>query len=163
MHGSAAIAHTDISPDQYLWFDNMFKLNDFNRARFIRWNSAKQEACPFQIGLSPGRNRSPEEYHEDSLLTEKIDVYSLGNAFMQILTGSSDILPQLKENEAIKKIMRGQVKLQADFLETLDDKELTIYQAMKMCHVMEPSKRSSSIDVEMYLRRKLDEFHIERY
>jgi len=55
VHGSAAIAHTDISPDQYLWFDNMFKLNDFNRARFIRWNSAKEEACPFQIGLSPGR------------------------------------------------------------------------------------------------------------
>jgi len=82
---------------------------------------------------------------------------------MQILTGSSDILPQLKENDAIKKIMRGQVQLQVDFIETLDDKELTICHAMKMCHVMEPSRRSSSIDVEIYLRRKLDEFHIKRY
>jgi hypothetical protein len=26
IYGSAAIAHTDISPDQYLWFDNMFKV-----------------------------------------------------------------------------------------------------------------------------------------
>jgi len=54
IHDSAAISHADLSASQYLWFDGMFKLNDFNRARFIRWNTVKQEACPFYISYNPG-------------------------------------------------------------------------------------------------------------
>lgn len=161
IHGSSAIAHTDISPDQFLWFDGMFKLNDFNRARFIRWNSVKQEACPFQIGLAPGRNRSPEEYCDGSPLTEKIDVYSLGNAFMQILTQSTKVLPQLREKDAIQAIKDGQVTLDMELIQSLDEMELAISHAMKMCHVKDPVVRSSASEVEFYLRSRLNELHID--
>jgi serine/threonine protein kinase len=164
---------------------SLIQLNDFNRARFIRWNAVKHEACPFHVGLAPGRvrtcliicfseitkltknfliyqNRSPEEYG-DSPLTEKIDVYSLGNAFLYILTGTTSILPHLKERDAIHEIVHGSVKLDAEFIEKLDEKELAISHAIKMCHVKEPSVRSSSADVEKYLRRKIEDFQIERY
>ena len=51
---SPAIAHTDIDIDQFLWIDGMFKLNDFNRARFMRWNIRTNEPCNFSIASSPG-------------------------------------------------------------------------------------------------------------
>jgi hypothetical protein len=37
-------------------------LNDFNRARFMRWNTTSQSLCSFSIANNPGKNRSPEEY-----------------------------------------------------------------------------------------------------
>lgn len=58
--GYASIAHTDISPSQYIAVNGVYKLNDFNRARFISYDGT--EACPFLVGSNPGKNRSPEEY-----------------------------------------------------------------------------------------------------
>mmetsp|Transcript_22108 Transcript_22108/g.33779 ORF Transcript_22108/g.33779 Transcript_22108/m.33779 type:complete len:348 (-) Transcript_22108:633-1676(-) len=55
----ASIAHTDITPSQFIRIDGVFKLNDFNRARFIRWNKALQEPCPYWVGSNPGKFRSP--------------------------------------------------------------------------------------------------------
>jgi serine/threonine protein kinase len=54
--GVPAIAHTDISPDQYVYVkkDKIFKLNDFNRCRFLAWNKEKDEACTFEVGSNSG-------------------------------------------------------------------------------------------------------------
>lgn len=61
--GRPSIAHTDISPDQYLLSDEgYFKLNDFNRARFLRYSEVNNTVCPFYVGKNSGKNRSPEEY-----------------------------------------------------------------------------------------------------
>ena len=54
----AAIAHTDITPGQFVFIGDgetgIFKLNDFNRCRFIRWNAQTQTTCPFHVGSNPG-------------------------------------------------------------------------------------------------------------
>jgi hypothetical protein len=60
--GDASIAHTDISPNQYIKVRGIYKLNDFNRARFIPWSNKNKTACPYRIGSNPGKNRAPEEY-----------------------------------------------------------------------------------------------------
>jgi hypothetical protein len=60
--GRATVAHTDISPNQFIRVNGIYKLDDFNRARFIQWSETNQTACPFRISNNPGRNRSPEEY-----------------------------------------------------------------------------------------------------
>ena len=60
--GQASIAHTDISPGQFIRIDGKYKLNDFNRARLIRWSPSKNRTCGYFIGKNPGSNRSPEEY-----------------------------------------------------------------------------------------------------
>lgn len=54
-----SIAHTDITPSQFIRIDGVFKLNDFNRARFIRWNKALQEPCAYWVTSNPGKFRSP--------------------------------------------------------------------------------------------------------
>lgn len=69
--GQASIAHTDISPGQFIRIDGIYKLNDFNRARFIRWSPAENKACGYRVARNPGTNRSPEEY-ESLEQTEKV-------------------------------------------------------------------------------------------
>jgi len=79
-----SVAHTDITPGQFVKVNDRFKLNDFNRARFIRV-SKNHSLCSFAISKNPGKNRSPEEYTRHALLSEKIDLYSLGNIFYMLL------------------------------------------------------------------------------
>lgn len=69
--GQASMAHTDISPGQFIKVGSTYKLNDFNRARFIRWNEQKNEPCGYSVDKNPGRNRSPEEYQYE-LQSEKV-------------------------------------------------------------------------------------------
>jgi hypothetical protein len=58
----ASIAHTDISPNQYVKVKGIYKLNDFNRARFIPWSHHNETTCTYRVGSNPGKNRAPEEY-----------------------------------------------------------------------------------------------------
>jgi hypothetical protein len=53
--GRSAIAHTDISPGQFVRVNGRFKLNDFNRARFLTTNITDGSLCPFYVGKNPGK------------------------------------------------------------------------------------------------------------
>ena len=62
----ASMAHTDISPSQFIKVGEVYKLNDFNRARFLPWSRRDQKICPYRVASNPGKFRSPEEYkYED--------------------------------------------------------------------------------------------------
>jgi serine/threonine protein kinase len=63
--GRASIAHTDIGSNQFILIDGRYKLNDFNRARFILRNKTDGSNCPYFVSSNPGNNRSPEEYKYD--------------------------------------------------------------------------------------------------
>ena len=52
--GQAPMAHTDIAPTQFILIDGYYKLNDFNRVRFIRWNNETNMPCPYQVMNNPG-------------------------------------------------------------------------------------------------------------
>ena len=55
--GVPAIAHTDITENQYVYIEEegVYKLNDFNRARFMAKNSKTNEVCRFKIGSNVGK------------------------------------------------------------------------------------------------------------
>lgn len=57
--GVPSIAHTDITLNQFVYVDNaeIYKLNDFNRARFIGWNKQTNDSCKFHVGSNPGKVR----------------------------------------------------------------------------------------------------------
>lgn len=57
------MAHTDISPSQYIKIGDIYKLNDFNRARFLPWSAKDNQTCPYFVANNPGKFRSPEEYN----------------------------------------------------------------------------------------------------
>jgi serine/threonine protein kinase len=50
----ATIAHCDLSPDQFLLVDGVYKLNDFNRAKFLSWDPERDEQCGFTFELNQG-------------------------------------------------------------------------------------------------------------
>jgi len=71
--GRPSIAHTDIGPDQFVKVNAFYKLNDFNRARLLRWNPRKKEVCTYHVGNNDGKIRSPEEYAYEPQ-TEKVSI-----------------------------------------------------------------------------------------
>lgn len=153
---SPSISHTDMNINQYLWLDGMYKLNDFNRARFIRWDIEKNKPCDFYIGASPGRYRSPEEYNSDHY-TEKIDVYSLGNVIYAILTKHAPFY-KMKQRKAMELVKNGKRPPIPDGLQETEDKAMI--DAIKMCWVQNEKERSSARDVEIFLRVKLQELNV---
>lgn len=82
--GRATLAHTDIKADQFIFDNGYYKLSDFNRVRFLAFNSKKNESCGFHVGKNGGEYRSPEEYEYEEE-NEKVDVFSLGNVLYFLL------------------------------------------------------------------------------
>jgi len=113
--------------------------------------------------VTQSQNRSPEEYEDDSPLTEKIDVYSLGNILLQLLTESTQIFPNIKRNRIRDAVKAGKVQVDKEFEDTLDEKELAVLTAKEMCHRKDPIQRSTAMEVEQYLRGKLIEFNVKKY
>ena len=87
LHGykNGIIIHDDISLSQYLYTSSMqIKLNDFNRAEIMLYDTSQQKYCKYTNGKVYGVYRSPEEM-KDEELNEKIDVWSLGNNIYSLL------------------------------------------------------------------------------
>jgi len=82
LHGNSkgVIVNADLSPDQWLTANSgrpvggdnnnnddncdsmpQIKLNDFNFAKFLKWNPKTNEYCPFRGGSRSGVYRAPEE------------------------------------------------------------------------------------------------------
>jgi hypothetical protein len=57
--GVPSIAHTDIHSAQFVYVEEtgLYKLNDFNRARFLPINEKTDEICKYEVGNNPGSVR----------------------------------------------------------------------------------------------------------
>lgn len=67
--GLPSVAHTDLLSSQMVKVGNFWKLNDFNRARFIMQHNQTKETCPYAMsGHYPGSRRSPEEHIKNKTL-----------------------------------------------------------------------------------------------
>ena len=150
LEGRPAIVHTDISPAQYIKVGGRFKLNDFNRARFLRWSISKNQTCTYRVSKNPGWNRSPEEYmYLDQ--TEKVDVYSLGNIFYMLLQEEWPF-QDMNETEAIQQIIIGaRPSIDKAVWESQDPVDQALRQAMIVCHVQNATERVTARQVEAFL------------
>ena len=45
----------DITPTQFIMIDGRYKVNDFNRCRFMRVNTTDNSECGFKVGMNPGK------------------------------------------------------------------------------------------------------------
>ena len=152
MEGRPSIAHTDISPSQFLLTpEGKYKLTDFNRVRFLRKNrTAASVPCSYMVGRNPGKFRSPEEYNR-SQQTEKVDIYSMGNIFYALLT---EYWPfeGIDEKEAQQKIVDGDRPPIDDVIRSSGDSLDAIFvKAIGMCWRHNPDKRATAKEVRQYL------------
>jgi len=157
--GHATIAHTDIKPDQFIMVDGDFKLNDFNRARFLTWNPKKHEHCGFKVQKNGGQWRAPEEFRYD-FETEKVDVYSLGNVLHFLLTGITTFHPY--EKNAVDYVLKGErPPIHELVVNSKDPYNIAMVKAIRMCWEEDPKKRASAKEVAAVLKDGLDKIIAE--
>jgi len=98
MKPNATLVHYDLNPRNIAIVKRgKPKLNDFNVAEFLTWDRIHNKTCGFQGRFKEPWWRAPEEmqahlpdeYPNPAPLTEKIDVFSLGNILWDILTTHS--------------------------------------------------------------------------
>jgi len=153
--GIASIAHTDITPSQFIYIDGKWKVNDFNRCRFMREYKKDKSVCGFEVGSNPGKFRAPEEYAYE-VETEKIDVYSMGNVFYAILSGMMPF-EGLKQDKAKKQVMEGKrPKIPSEVEESDDIAIQAILLATKECWRQDPKDRPSATEIRDKLKSVMD-------
>jgi hypothetical protein len=144
--GRATIAHTDIKYDQFLYEDGYYKLMDFNRNRFLRWNNQENQQCTFKIPGAPGRWRSPEEYLHKGM-TEKVDVYSLGNVLYFLLTRNVPF-SELKSRNVSKRVRNGErPHIEKEIRYSRHPFDEYMISAIHMCFTADPNQRPSAKQV----------------
>lgn len=163
-NGLPTFAHADIKSSQFLVTTTpddpnhpILKLNDFNRGRFL---SAKDNRiCPFYI-YSHHRgstNRSPEEYEDRGPQTDKIDVFSLGSTFYELLVGEAPFAYIDDYKKAIKKITDGVAPpLPASMKSTTDASLQALISVMQKCRQLSPEDRPTSREVARFLQESLE-------
>ena len=155
--GRASMSHTDIAARQFISVDGgkSFKINDFNRARFLYQNKTHPELnCPCYVGGNTGRFRSPEEYaHKPE--TEKIDVYSMGNIIYQLLTGLYPF-EDMKRKDVYVEIQKGvRPIIPEKYLSSTDPKQQALVKAIQDCWIHDPAERATARSVEQALKRAM--------
>lgn len=152
MHGyeDGVIAHVDLQLGQFMrGRDGLIKIVDFNRAEPLLYDTNNEKYCAWCNGVPPdGVYRAPEE-NVDAPLTEKIDVYSLGNIFYSILTGKL-VWADVEHEELSERIIEGYLLEIPDFYEENKASENLVI-AIKACWNYEVDDRPSIFRVVEFL------------
>lgn len=149
-NGIPTLAHTDITTAQFVHMDGTYKLNDFNRCRFIPVNQRTNENCGFNVGNNPGTFRAPEEYAYD-LESEKVDIYSMGNIFYVLLT---DQWPFEEDDskEAQRSIVNGaRPPIPEALKHSKDPAHIALRKVMALCWNQIPDQRPTAKEVKTIL------------
>lgn len=179
---NATMVHYDINPKNVaIVKGGKPKLNDFNVAEFMRWDVVKNERCGFKGRLHEPWWRAPEELVmvkpddkermitsegyvdlEDDLpaLTEKIDVYSLGNLIYYMLTGHSPRGQTVKSRlpEVREAVLKGEPpKIDAYYLDATDPALVAMRRAVRRCFQKNPEDRWPARDIADELLEALHE------
>jgi len=159
--GNATFAHLDINPANVVSIGGTLKLNDFNIGQNLLWNTTSNKQCGFSNAQYPNPQwRSPEEAKEE-MLTEKVDVFSMGHIFFRLICGHE---PWNKlevggkpEKEVIhKKVVAGVLPFIPEHVTQTTDKEvIAIRDAMLQCYTYEPEKRPGARQIAQELDKAL--------
>lgn len=163
-----AFAHNDVCCHQYLFFDGVYKLNDFDHSKVLRTNKDTGEVCKNPLWMKIFKMRAPEEMRTSrhwknapsELATDKVDVYLMGNVMYYILTNKY-LYEGKSRPAAVEQIMAGH---RSSFFgaETSPDPAIrALATAIKMCWEDDPDQRPGSREVTDYLEAELAELDEE--
>lgn len=188
---NATLVHYDLNPRNIAIVKRgKPKLNDFNVAEFLTWDTRSNEkTCGFTGRFKEPWWRAPEEmqrfHHSDTTndsnnqnqdqvvsasaavvssprLTEKVDIYSLGNILWDILTTHSPRGKMNKELEAGVRplVARGELpSWPSDFNKTkllVDPALMAIEKAMMKCLRVKPEDRPTAGEIAHELSEAID-------
>lgn len=157
--GIPAIAHTDITTAQFVHLDGIYKLNDFNRCRFIPYDEKRQRNCGFRIPNNPGTFRAPEEYTYD-LESEKVDIYSMGNIFFALVTKEWPFEEDEEKDAKIKVINGKRPKIPRAMRESNDPADKALLKVTAMCWEQDPQLRPTALEAKDFLAAELNKLGV---
>ncbi|MFM6175883.1 MAG: protein kinase domain-containing protein [Sphaerospermopsis kisseleviana] len=153
------IVHSDVAAKQLLLSRNGHaKLNDFNYAVALQFNTQKQEYCP-EYNRQKAFYRSPEELQGTSQ-DETKDTFALGIIIYSILTGLHPYYEEGEENlDPLRKEIRKEIiggrhpivdkryrdRRKSSYIES------SLVRIMEQCWAQKPHKRPSMNKVLKYL------------
>ena len=150
----ASMVHYDLNPRNVAIVKGaMPKLNDFNTARFLKYNPKTNETCGAEANLHEPWWRAPEEVwlnKTNPVVDEKADIYALGNILFHILTTHSPRgkLKAYRMEEVRQDVLKGiHPHLPSEYTESNDPAIVAFRKAMDMCFQMNPKDRSSAREV----------------
>jgi serine/threonine protein kinase len=169
----ATMAHYDINPRNIaIMKDGRPKLNDFNIAEFLTYDPATNRSCGFRSRLHEPWWRAPEEMDLSSttMVTEKVDVYALGNVLFHILTTHSPRGKMKKERmDDVRQHVRAGERPQmlepyASNKQGLKKHRIVVAftKAMDLCYESDPEKRGTAMDVAKVLQNALTREEMEQ-
>jgi serine/threonine protein kinase len=172
--GQTSLVHNDLNlANLRVTKDGRPVLNDFNIAQLLMRDRKTGGACPFASRFPNPQWRSPEEQvysqeetdHRPPVVTEKIDVYALGNILYRLAVGSSPwkkadgskMTVDEKLEVARKKKEAGQTPdVPASVVEqAMTDPSLRVLlDAVDRCFQLHPDDRPTAIEVVRILSQE---------
>ena len=178
-----SLVHYDINPRNIVMTPSgKPKINDFNVAEFLTWDSMTHEPCGFEGRLHEPWWRAPEEMvlfpddgkmsDEDNegfanrvnppklKLNEKVDVYSLGNALFVLLEGSEPRGKDHKERryKSVSNMVAEGVlpKFSELYVNSTDEAVVAIREGILRCWEPVPEMRPSAMEIAQNLYKALE-------
>ena len=166
---NATLVHYDLNPRNVAIVKRGIpKLNDFNVAEFMTWDAISNRPCGFGGRFREPWWRSPEEMHfhmpnytDPAPLTEKVDIYSLGNILWNILTTHSPWkMVKIMHNRTRSKVARGELPNWPDDFDHVklesDPALMAINSAMRKCLSYNPENRPTAGEIAAELYEAID-------
>ena len=142
--------------NQYIYTPRVgyYQLTDFNFAQFLQWNVNTNTFCPFHRRNIHGNWHAPEQYTSGNL-SEKVDVFSLGNVLYSLLTQTTawKVVGKHKIEETIVAGRRAPIP--DELLHSTDPFHVYTIQAMNQCWIQDPLERPSAYDISQILAQGL--------
>ena len=166
-----SLVHNDINlANLVITQDNRPVLNDFNIAVLLMKHNETGETCPFVQHFPNPQWRAPEEQVLDEAypptnITEKADIYALGNVLYRLTVGNSPWKrPGAVRLEADEKEIVARLKFHNGSMPNIpeevraskDPATQAMLQAMYSAYRFNPAKRPSAAQIVKYLQNSLD-------
>ncbi len=170
----ASLVHNDLNFANIVIGKNHTRplINDFNVAVLMMKRNDTQEACPFTSHYPNPQWRAPEEQIDDTgktskLLTEKIDIYALGNVMYRFAVGRSpwkqeggrSLTTEEKIQIANMKRVNGTLPSVPDEVRSSPDPAVqSLLKIMRECYRHQPKLRPTAKEVVNMLQKAIDEY-----
>lgn len=174
--GRPSLVHNDLNmANIVITQDDRPVLNDFNIAILLMKHNETGQTCPFISHFPNPQWKAPEEQRDElnwyestkaePIVTEKIDIYALGNVLFRLAVGrspwkrpASDAMSaEEKEDIARLKRLYGALPPVPDEIENSNDPAIqVILEAMRRTYRFDPITRPSAQEIVNFLQYSLD-------
>jgi hypothetical protein len=171
--GEVSLVHNDLNFGNILIGKNHSRplLNDFNIAVLMMKRNDTGEACPFTSHFPNPQWRAPEEQVDEhgltsALLSEKIDIYALGNVLYRFAVGHSpwkrtdghSLTPEQRLDIATRKMKEGALpEVPDEVRNSQEPATMALLSIMRECYQHKAELRPSAKEIVDRLQTAINE------